>query len=62
MYLAWLYLLPADLRGFVTDYESGLDDSVVNYSRYEFRLRAMVELAPTDSDAPSRYSSRGTRT
>lgn len=43
--------LPADLRGFVTDYESGLDDSVVNDSRYEFRLRAMVELAPKDPDA-----------
>lgn len=43
--------LPADLRGFVTDYESGLDDSVVNDSRYEFRLRTMVELAPKDPDA-----------
>lgn len=43
--------LPADLRGFVTDYESGLDEGVVNDSRYEFRLRAMVELAPKDPDA-----------
>lgn len=43
--------LPSDLRGFVTDYESGLEDSVVNDSRYEFRLRAMVELAPKDPDA-----------
>lgn len=43
--------LPADLRGFVTDYESGLDEAVVNDSRYEFRLRAMVELAPKDPDA-----------
>lgn len=43
--------LPADLRGFVTDYESGLDEAIVNDSRYEFRLRAMVELAPKDPDA-----------
>lgn len=43
--------LPSDLRGFVTDYESGLDSSVVDDSRYEFRLRAMVELAPKDPDA-----------
>ncbi len=43
--------LPADIRAFVTDYEAGLDESVVNSSRYEFRLRAMVELAPRDPDA-----------
>lgn len=43
--------LPADLRSFVTQYESGLDESTVNDSRYEFRLRAMVELAPKDPDA-----------
>lgn len=43
--------LPADIRSFVTDYESGLDETVVNDSRYEFRLRAMVELAPKDPDA-----------
>ncbi|MDQ0648638.1 hypothetical protein QFZ53_002834 [Microbacterium natoriense] len=43
--------LPADLRGFVTDYESGLDEAIINDSRYEFRLRAMVELAPKDPDA-----------
>jgi len=43
--------LPTDLRSFVTQYESGLDDSTVNDSRYEFRLRAVVELAPKDPDA-----------
>lgn len=43
--------LPSGLRGFVTEYESGLDDATVNDSRYEFRLRAMVELAPKDPDA-----------
>ncbi|ALG86720.1 hypothetical protein ACH46_08350 [Gordonia phthalatica] len=43
--------LPADLRSFVTDYESGLDEEVIGDSRYEFRLRAMVELAPKDPDA-----------
>lgn len=43
--------LPPDLRGFLTDYESGLDESVVADPRYEFRLRATVELAPKDPDA-----------
>lgn len=43
--------LPADLRSFVTVYESGLDEAVTNDSRYELRLRAMVELAPKDPDA-----------
>lgn len=43
--------LPSDLRSFVTQYESGLDDATVNDSRYEFRLRATVELAPKDPDA-----------
>ncbi|UOQ56361.1 hypothetical protein MUN78_11815 [Leucobacter allii] len=43
--------LPADLRTFVTEYESGLDEAVTADPRYEFRLRAMVELAPKDPDA-----------
>lgn len=43
--------LPADLQGFLTDYESGLDQSVISDARYEFRLRATVELAPKDPDA-----------
>lgn len=43
--------LPTDIRAFVTDYEAGLDESVVNNPQYEFRLRAMVELAPKDPDA-----------
>lgn len=43
--------LPADIRSFVVDYEAGLDDSVTSDSRYEFRLRAMVELAPRDPEA-----------
>lgn len=43
--------LPADLRSFVTQYESGLDEDTVNDSRYEFRIRAVVELAPKDPDA-----------
>lgn len=43
--------LPADLRGFLTDYESGLDEQVVKNPQYEFRLRATVELAPKDPDA-----------
>jgi len=43
--------LPSDLRGFLTDYESGLGESVTADPRYEFRLRATVELAPKDPDA-----------
>lgn len=43
--------LPPDLRSFLTEYESGLDESVAADSRYEFRLRATVELAPKDPDA-----------
>ncbi len=43
--------IPTDLRGFLTDFESGLDPAVASDSRYEFRLRATVELAPKDPDA-----------
>lgn len=43
--------LPADLRGFLTDYESGLAESIVADPRYEFRLRATIELAPKDPEA-----------
>lgn len=43
--------LPSDLRGFLTEFESGLADSITGDPRYEFRLRAAVELAPKDPDA-----------
>lgn len=43
--------LPKDLDGFLTGYESGLDEAVVSDPRFEFRLRATVELAPKDPDA-----------
>lgn len=43
--------LPTDLHGFVTEYESGLDEKTINDPRYEFRLRAAVELAPKDPEA-----------
>jgi hypothetical protein len=43
--------LPKDLQGFLTDYEAGLEDAVSADPRYEFRLRATVELAPKDPDA-----------
>lgn len=35
----------------MTDYEAGLGDAVADDPRYEFRLRATVELAPKDPDA-----------
>lgn len=43
--------LPGELQKFVTDYESGLDESVLTDPRYELRLRATLELAPKDPDA-----------
>jgi hypothetical protein len=43
--------LPPDLHGFLTEYESGLDEDVMRDHRYEFRLRAAVELAPRDPEA-----------
>lgn len=43
--------LPPDLRSFVTQYESGLDEATVYDPRYELRIRAVVELAPKDPDA-----------
>lgn len=43
--------LPKDIKSFVTSYEAGLDDLVTSDSRYEFRIRAIVELAPKDPDA-----------
>lgn len=43
--------LPSDLQGFLTEYESGLAENVVNDPRYEFRLRATVELARKDPEA-----------
>ena len=43
--------LPRDLQGFLTEYEAGLDEGISADSRYEFRLRAAVELAPKDPDA-----------
>ncbi|MFF0316957.1 DUF3644 domain-containing protein [Micromonospora sp. NPDC005252] len=43
--------LPAPLRKFVVDYESGLTSDLVNDPRYEFRLRVTNELAPKDPDS-----------
>ncbi|PRZ39646.1 uncharacterized protein DUF3644 [Antricoccus suffuscus] len=43
--------LPTDLNGLLTDYFTDLGDKVTNDSRFEFRLRATVELAPKDPDA-----------
>ncbi|MFG1765752.1 DUF3644 domain-containing protein [Micromonospora parva] len=43
--------LPAALRTFVSEYESGLSNDLINDRRYEFRLRVTNELAPKDSEA-----------
>jgi hypothetical protein len=43
--------LPGALRTFISDYDAGLDESVITDHRYEFRLRVLQELAPKDPDA-----------
>ncbi|WP_370940466.1 DUF3644 domain-containing protein [Amycolatopsis sp. cg13] len=43
--------LPAPLRTFIADYDAGLDASVTQDPRYDFRLRVLQELAPKDPDA-----------
>lgn len=43
--------LPAALRTFIAEHESGLPSGVIDDSRYEFRLRVTNELAPKDPDA-----------
>lgn len=43
--------LPAELQRFLTEYESGIEESIMADRRYEFRLRATVELAARDPDA-----------
>ncbi|MFI7648241.1 DUF3644 domain-containing protein [Micromonospora sp. NPDC049460] len=43
--------LPAPLRKFIAEYESGLPNNLVHDRRYEFRLRVTNELAPKDPEA-----------
>lgn len=43
--------LPHDLQNFLTEYYAGLDEATANDSRFEFRLRASLELSPKDPDA-----------
>lgn len=43
--------LPASVRTFIANYDGGLDASVMDDPRYEFRLRVTQELAPKDPDA-----------
>lgn len=43
--------LPAPLRRFIAEYESGLPPTVADHPRYELRLRVVNELAPKDPDA-----------
>lgn len=50
--------LPASLRTFAASFTSGLDPSVSNDSRFEFRLRLIPELAPRDPDALALQFSR----
>ncbi|CAG7572151.1 uncharacterized protein DUF3644 [Barrientosiimonas humi] len=43
--------LPTDLQGFLTEYFTDLGDDLTDDPRFEFRLRATMELAPKDPDA-----------
>lgn len=53
--------LRKDLQAFLTEYESGIEESVINNAPYEYRLRATIELAPKDP-MPSPCNSATTRT
>lgn len=43
--------LPKDLQRFITEYHSGLDDSIAHDQHFEIRLRVTLELADRDPDA-----------
>lgn len=43
--------LPREMQNFLTDYYAGLDEATANDPRFEFRLRATLELSPKDPDA-----------
>src|SRR5699024_3575584 len=43
--------LPPDLQGFLTDYYTDLNEDIADDPKFEFRLRATVELAPKDPEA-----------
>lgn len=43
--------LPPEVHGFLTAYEAGLAPGITEDTRYEFRLRAAMELAPKAPDA-----------
>lgn len=43
--------LPKEMQKFLTDYYAGLDEATANDPRFEFRLRASLELSPRDPDA-----------
>jgi hypothetical protein len=45
--------LPAPLRRFMADYRAGLDQSVQDDPRFEFRLRVTLELAARKPDVPA---------
>jgi hypothetical protein len=45
--------LPPQVQGFLTEYEAELDPGITGDHRYEFRLRAAIELAPKAKDALS---------
>jgi hypothetical protein len=50
--------LPADLKRFIADYHSGLPEETAADSRFELRLRVVMELAARDSNALSMQFTR----
>lgn len=50
--------LPADLKRFIADYHSGLPEGTAADSRFELRLRVVMELAARDTNALSMQFTR----
>lgn len=50
--------LPADLKRFIAEYHSGLSEVTAADSRFELRLRVVLEVAPRDADAMSMQFTR----
>lgn len=50
--------LPADLKRFIAEYHSGLPEATTTDSRFELRLRVVLEAAPRDADAMSMQFTR----
>ncbi len=48
-------LLPAELKNFVAEYDSGMEESVLSSSKYSFRLRVNLEKVTSDANMSITY-------